>query len=672
MKNFFKAHFAPVVGFIAFAAIIVLSMAACGGGGDDGDGDGGGPVDNGRWLISLQETYTVSDGKAGTSPSSKTERDWIKYSYTDDKNYSEKYSTETDTTYTEYENTRNGQTYTSTTETITAPNGDIPAKISSSKTIYTYDLPSGFTSMAHTISPTTETITNYDITLISDTGGIKTYKHKVSDINSYSYYDIQNGKTIEIRSYINDIKTSVSTYIQPDAQILAEFPNFTLYRTNYYNSSGDITSSSSQTAEVLSAGNTIYKIRTKTFGGSNDEPQKLISQIDTTYKKSKLISKTISYYDGNTTTDCTVKRSGDYSYIEINGGIAIVGYSRKGTYANIPAQINGKPVIMIGGYQGDGTSQIQPFSKCWLLTGVTIPNSVTRIRSDAFSDCTSLTKINTNDLSAWCKIDFGYGPFDYKTSLYINNELATNITIPNSVTSIGNKAFGGCTSLTSVTISNGVTSIGNQAFYDCTNLNTITIPNSVTSIGYDAFYGTAWYNNQPDGVIYINTWAIGYKGSDPSSLTFKEDTTRIYRLKGSSNNSVTSVTIPNSVTIIGNEAFCYFTGLTNITIPSSVTSIGQYAFYGCTSLTNITIPSSVTSIGKYAFGSCTSLTSVTFATGSNISDFGDYAFPGEVIPIDDWRWRENGGNSLRDAYLAAKTKAGTYTRSTNGSTWKKQ
>ena len=133
------------------------------------------------------------------------------------------------------------------------------------------------------------------------------------------------------------------------------------------------------------------------------------------------------------------------------------------------------------------------------------------------------------------------------------------MTIPNSVTSIGNNAFYRCSGLTSVTIGNSVTSIGNSAFYDCYYLTSVTIPNSVTSIGEGAFYGCS---------------------------------------------GLTSVTIPNSVTSIGNRAFYLCSGLTSVTIPNSVTSIGYNAFDGCSGLTSVTIPNSVTSIGNYAFDGC--------------------------------------------------------------------
>ena len=183
-----------------------------------------------------------------------------------------------------------------------------------------------------------------------------------------------------------------------------------------------------------------------------------------------------------------------------------------------------------------------------------------------------------------------------------------------SVTTIGDYAFSDCTGLTSVTIPSSVNSIGEEAFRGCTGLTSVTIPTSVTEIGYSAFGGTPWYNNQPDGVVYIGKVAYEFKGEMASgtAINIKEGTVSIsgYAFYGCT--GLTSITIPNSVTSIGEFAFSGCTGLTSVTIPSSVTSIGKSAFSGCTGLTSVTIPNSVTEIGWSAFEGGTALTSVTF------------------------------------------------------------
>ena len=295
---------------------------------------------------------------------------------------------------------------------------------------------------------------------------------------------------------------------------------------------------------------------------------------------------------------------------------------------------------------GDGT-----FWRCSSLTSITIPNSVTSIGGSAFSGCTGLTSVTIpNSVTSigyyafeGCTgltsivVESGNATYDSRDNCNALIETATNallrgcnITIiPNGVTSIEGGAFLGCTGLTSITIPNSVTSIGDYAFYG-SGLTSITIPNSVTSIGNGAFSGTPWYDNLPDdeGVIYINKILYEYKDKrnmpDNISIVVKEGTISISPSAFSGCTGLTSITIPNSVTSIGGSAFSGCTGLTSITIPNSVTSIGGSAFSGCTGLTSITIPNSVTSIGGSAFDGCTGLTSITIP--NSVTSIGDWAF----------------------------------------------
>ena len=237
-----------------------------------------------------------------------------------------------------------------------------------------------------------------------------------------------------------------------------------------------------------------------------------------------------------------------------------------------------------------------------------------------------LTISGTGDMKNYS--DYSNAPWYYKF-----RESIKQIVIENSVTSIGNYAFYGCTGPTSVTIGNSVTTIGYSAFQGCTGLTSVSIPNSVTTIGLEAFYGCTG----------LTSVTIGNSVTAIGSQAF-------YGCIG-----LTSVTIGDSVTAIGSQAFYGCTGLTSITIPNSVTSIGGGAFYGCTGLTSITIPSSVTSIGTSPFSECTSLTSVTlnsnaiagktysydnnlnnlfgsqvttYVIGNDVTIVGDYAFYG--------------------------------------------
>ncbi len=342
-----------------------------------------------------------------------------------------------------------------------------------------------------------------------------------------------------------------------------------------------------------------------------------------------------------------------------------------------------KTVIITGGRIGNSA-----FSGCTGLTGVTLNKGVTNIGNYAFNGCTGLTSVLIPDSVT----SIGWNAFSGCNGL-------TSVIIPDSVTSIGDGAFYNCSSLKSITVpfvgasKNGTSNtyfgyifgasryndnstyvpyslktviitggekIAASAFRNCSGLTSITIPESVTSIGDDAFSGcyrlVEVYNKSPltitagssdngyvgycvknvytadggskltidgDFVIYDGNTFVDYMGTE-TGVTISEGITTINDYAFYGLTKIASVTIPDGVTSIGERAFSGCSSLTTVTISDGVISIGEYAFYNCDALANITIPDSVTSIGSYAFAYCDGLTSVSI--GNKVSSISDYAF----------------------------------------------
>ena len=256
--------------------------------------------------------------------------------------------------------------------------------------------------------------------------------------------------------------------------------------------------------------------------------------------------------------DYTINADGETATItDFHGPVAS---ANPGPYdIDIPEKLDGYTVTGLGKDSFSIDDLYSPLYEIHLnkIHSVTIPQSVTSIGEDAFTNCRGLN----------------------------------SLTIDDAAISIGSWAFAQCYSLSSLSLGKKITTIGDHAFDDCRALTSVTIPQSVTSIGQKAF----------NSCISLTTLSLG------ENIKTIGDSAFYYCI------DLESVTIPQSVTSIGNDAFGQCHDLQSLTIKDAATSIGHRAFLGCTSLETISLGENIKTIGYHAFNSCTSinLTNVT-------------------------------------------------------------
>ena len=264
------------------------------------------------------------------------------------------------------------------------------------------------------------------------------------------------------------------------------------------------------------------------------------------------------------------------------------------------------------------------------ITSVTIPESITKVGNSAFGSCEGLEKVfwNADNIA----------DFDYSSYVFYNSgseENGMEIVFGNNVTKVPAYIFDGCTGLTSVTISESVTSVGQDAFRDCTSLKKVywNTNNADNSANYYAIFS---YTEPCDGfdVIFGNNVTVipgnVFSGTPVKTVSFLGDVTVISNNAFRGCEILTEITLPETVTTIGNNAFNYCTALESITIPESVSFIGEFAFTHCTALTEINW--NTDKIGDFTTApiifsdSAPATTEVNLVIGNNVTHIPAYLF----------------------------------------------
>ena len=255
------------------------------------------------------------------------------------------------------------------------------------------------------------------------------------------------------------------------------------------------------------------------------------------------------------------------------------------------------------------------------LTSVSIPNSMATIGRDAFRGCSNLTKVELNNNTLVSKDNPSSSPTPITS--YFGTQVEEYV-LGEDVTSIGSHAFYNCNNLISVQMSDNVTGIGEGAFQFCYNLTSVKMSDNITNIGQSAFY--LCYNltsiTIPSGVTNID-WVFDGCGSlSRVEIHSNAIVSRDYNYRGLSSDfggQVKEYILGEEITGIGNYAF-YSCAISSITIPDKVTRIGESAFAECHDLNSIFIPKNVTSIGENAFYNCNGLTSIQVESGNTAYD----------------------------------------------------
>ena len=222
---------------------------------------------------------------------------------------------------------------------------------------------------------------------------------------------------------------------------------------------------------------------------------------------------------------------------------------------------------------------------------VTVPEGVSRIARDAFRRRKNLVR----------GLILSEGVAEMEEAALAGLPELNSVTLPGSLRTVPKRAFSGCGALRQLRMAEGVEDIGAEAFSDCRCLDRIAFPGSLRAIGRDAFLRTKWADDAPEGPLFAGPVLFLYKGDCPPETELRPGTAAVACSAFSNQMNLRHITLPDTLTHIGDAAFWYCFALRDLTLPEGLTHIGSCAFSGCESLRDVTIPDSVVSIGDLAF-----------------------------------------------------------------------
>ena len=308
----------------------------------------------------------------------------------------------------------------------------------------------------------------------------------------------------------------------------------------------------------------------------------------------------------------TIEEIGDFSFFGCSAlvNITIPGSVQKiGEYAFCSCDSLKSATLL------EGVQQMSKgvFSNCSSLQKITLSSTLEEIDYDVFYNNNSLSSVYINDIKGWVSCKFvseQSNPLYFAEELYLNNELLTDIVLPETIEKIGDYAFANYKKLSSIVIPESVSHIGTSAFSNCESLNNVTVYGTNANLNYEQFNGSGYFlnaENREKGALYIGDYLVHYKPSVTGAFTIKEGTKVVSDYAFSNCRAITSLEMPDTVEKICTGAFFACGSLESVKFSENLKVIESSAFSFCDRLKKAVLPESLEYLGELSFCCCDAL-----------------------------------------------------------------